>query len=404
MQPYTLYLDLGASLTKGFFLSPQGPRPLLIGPEISAPLDRSHLEALKSMNTHIRPELSAWIERSGEIRAIGQFATNFGGESPLQERKEVRAVDKILAAIGVMAEYLHLGRDLKGHEPLLVEVKLGLLVPFSEFETRAAIYKQLRSVNSFQFRGLPLKLLLKDLWFRPEGHGLCLAQMRELESRGIRSDRVKVLSLMFGHRNTSLLVVENTAFQAGKSSSTGPGFIEAEHALSRVGVFQHQDQPKLYSALLGGNPKVVLTGDAAPTDLSQPLKVAHEAYWHRLETWLNANLTPHLGDRTYLVVGGGACEAAYQGGPTIRQRLQGYFDRMGIEASHLTYGLQPSVVGKEQPSPHVQKLSQLLMPFAAEPRELTSLITRCGDVYSSLLEPAPAEKKPAAAIASAPSL
>ncbi len=402
MQSYTLYLDLGASLTKGFFLSPQGPLPLLIGPEVSAPLDRSHLETLKSMNTHIRPELSAWVERSGEIRAIGQFATNFGGESPLQERKELRAADKILAAIGVMAEYLHLGRELKGHEPINLDIKLGLLIPFSEFETRAAIYKQLRSVGTFQFRGLPLKLTLKDLWFRPEGHGLCLSLMRDLEGRGVRSDRVKVLSLMFGHRNTSLLVVENTAFQAGKSSSTGPGFIEAESALTRVGVFQHQDQPKLCAVLLGGNPRVVLTGDTAPTDLSQQLKVAHEAYWHRLEAWLNANLTPHLGDRTYIVVGGGACDAAYQGGPTIRQRLQHYFDRLGIEASCLTYGLQSAVVGsKEAPSPHVQALSQLLLPFAADARELSSLVGRCGDVYSYVLEPI-AEKKPVPSLVTAP--
>lgn len=105
--PHVLYLDLGSSLTKGVFSDRQGqPQVLLLGSEISGELTADQIAQYEQLNPQARPEEVAWIKRQEQLRAIGSMAKNFNGGARLEERKEKQAVDKILAAIGVMAERL----------------------------------------------------------------------------------------------------------------------------------------------------------------------------------------------------------------------------------------------------------------------------------------------------------
>lgn len=370
--PNTLYLDLGASLTKGFFaLSGGAAEPLIMGSEVSGPLEASHLNAVKAFNTTSKPEVCAWIglgKEAKETYAIGQFAQNFGGESWVDERKELRAVHKILAAIGVMKERTSTVPISGAGFSQVFPLCLGLLLPFSEFEDRTRILKELRAIKEFTFRGNLIKLELKDVLFRPEGFGLCLDAIKLLRSRGLNPDHRKILVVMAGHRNTSVLVFESGSFQSGKSTSTGPGFVEALTKGLQSRAFQKSDQPKLLNALVGGSPKVVLRGDKRLTDISESVKVGRDAYWSLLESFLTSHLTAHLDDRTFIVVGGGASQ-------TVKPQMEDYLQGFGLDSSVYQIGFSGTVD---------DHLAQSLIPLVGDPKtELDALASRMSDSYAA---------------------
>ena len=388
---YILYLDLGASLTKGFFRCETGSvEPILMGSEVSGPLSRSHLDTIKSFSTSSRPELCAWLGRGSELRAVGQFAQNFGGESWVDERKELRAVDKILAAIGVIKER-SLTISGQGFSPAApISVQLGVLLPFSEFEDRHRISKELRSLKEFTFRGCPIKLEFKEISFRPEGFGLCLDAIKALRDRGVNPDHCKQLIVMAGHRNTSVLVFEGDSFQSGKSTSNGPGFVEALAKGLQSRSFQKTDYPKLMSALVGGKSKVVLRGDKKLTDISDSVKVGLDSYWSLLESFLTANITGYLDDSTTIVISGGAAQI-------VRPQLELYLQGFGLEPIRYQVGYQLSTSDLQKlesstlppaSSTYCQlddKLAELLRHLVAEPQlELASMAARMSDSYSAL--------------------
>ena len=376
MRQQVLYLDLGASLTKGFFLGHHDQVvPLLMGPQVAGPLDPLRLKTVRSYNANSRSEQCAWLERDGSTWAVGQLATNLSGGTYSDERKEVRAIDKILAAIGVMKEQLY------GDEPVTLHLRLGLLMPFSEFETRLSLWRTLRTITEFKFRGKLIKLeFVGDMLFRPEGFGLCLGRLRAFrEQHYDKVGRLRLISIMLGQRNASQLVVDEGAFQGGKSNSRGPGFEQAEAAAMQSGVYQQADLPKLQEALVGGDTSVVLAGDSKPFDLAGSVRAGHAAYWSQLHAWLNATLTPQLNGRTYVMVSGGVTGVSGPEG-SMMQRLQDHFIALGIPPERYSLGLAADPLWESHP------LAALLDRYALTPSELQALVARTTDVYESFLD------------------
>lgn len=389
MSQDVLYLDLGASLTKGFFLGESDQVvPLLMEPEVAGPLDVNRLRAVRSYNASSQGEHCAWLERDGSLWAVGKLATNLRGGSYLEERKEVRAVEKILAAIGVMKERLY------GDAPVTLRLRLGLLLPFSEFETRVSLWLTLRSIKEFKFRGQLIKLeFVSDVFFRPEGFGLCLARLRAFgQQHQHKVSRLRLVSIMLGQRNASQLVIDESTFQGGKSNSRGPGFEQAELAAMQSGTYQQSDLTKLQDALRGGDTKLVLAGDAQLSDVSMSVCVGHVAYWSQLAAWMNATLTPQLNGRTYVMVSGGVtCATSPE--RSMLQRLQDYFSALGLEPDHYHLGLDADPLWESKP------LAQLLEPYALDREELQALVARTTDVYESFLDYVVATRAPAEATA-----
>lgn len=376
MKDCVLYLDLGASLTKGFFLGHHDQIiPLLMGPQVAGPLDPLRLKTVCSYNATSRSEQCAWLEREGSTWAVGQLATNLSGGTYSDERKEVRAIDKILAAIGVMKEQLY------GDESVTLLLRLGLLMPFSEFETRLSLWRTLRAIKEFKFRGKLIKLeFVGDMLFRPEGFGLCLGRMRAFRDQQYNKvSRLRLISIMLGQRNASQLVIDEGAFQGGKSNSRGPGFGQAEAAAMQAGVYQQADLPKLQEALVGGGTSVVLAGDSRPSDLSGSVRAGHTAYWSQLHAWLSATLTPQLNSRTYVMVSGGVTGITGPDG-SMMQRLQDHFIALGIPPERYALGLAADPLWESHP------LSALLDRYALTPGELQTLMARTTDVYESFLD------------------
>jgi len=361
--PHVLFLDLGASLSKGIFADQHGYEQLLrLGSEVSGPLTLSQIEHYQNLNPHARPEAAAWLKRGQERRAVGSLAQNFGADTGLKERKEQRAVDKILAAIGVMAEHLDLLHP-KGFQALPISLRLGVALPLDEFASRADLSQALQAATAFEFRGTALKLdLVRECRFLPEGAGLWRARVADLKARGLNPNDRTIIVIMLGHRNASVLVFKQEHIQPGASSSKGPGFSEAVHQGFQTRAFQETDQPKLFQALVSGHTKVVLTGDAAPTDLSAAVAVGLDAYWSRLERFLRLHLSPELDAQTELVVSGGAA-------CVMRPRLHQIFDQWEIPSSRLCFYQNAA-------------LEQLLRLHQVAPDALPLWVSRMGDAYA----------------------
>jgi hypothetical protein len=320
---YLIYLDLGASLTKGFFFGRDGQAcPLAINSLVSQPLFPSQLEGAKELMVGTPIDDSIWVRLSdGQVRAVGKFAVNFAGEPWLNEQKHHQAIFKVLSAIGIMKTRLGIPIDQS------ISISLGILLPFSEFQSKTEVSAVLRHEieNGCEFRDTPLKIEIDQFQFYPEGVGLSLNQMRVVSLRGQNYRYTRFVVVMLGFRNASVLVFDGNTFQPGKSSSTGPGFSDALSSAMSSGTraFQKSDEDKVLGALRGGSPSVLLSGEKRRVDISDVVQLGLSSYWGRLEGFLRSQISLHYADQCELVIGGGVVS-----NPFIRERLVQFLESL----------------------------------------------------------------------------
>lgn len=358
----TLFVDLGSSLTKGFFTNGNGQTHVLtMNSEVSFPIALKDLDIYRQLKQPQHPDKSAWIKRGQEIRAVGLLAQNFGIDTGTTERKERRAVDKILAAIGVMLTRLDLPRT-KGFKSTPIPLRLGVVLPFDEFASRDAIIAELKAHSRFEFCDMPIAFELTDHRFAPEG--FCLSRHRavELLKRQMNPASRNMIVLMLGHRNTSFLLLEQDQFQKEKSTSQGPGFITAVKQAFKSGVFQTTDHPKLLNALVTGQTKVLLTGDDQPSDISKAVEAGLNAYWLALERFLKSNLSTYLTAKTEIVISGGASSV-------VLKRLETLLKKLGIDRKQIHFYNDP-------------ELAQLLIDNGYDRQDNSIWVSRMGDAYA----------------------
>jgi hypothetical protein len=103
IQTIQTYIDMGSSATKCFYWHGQ-PHLLHLAPQVArlnpARLDRLMLGGLTSQD----PEDSAYVTVGSSAYAIGALAIAQKGDSGLALPKRDRAVYKILATLGIIAE------------------------------------------------------------------------------------------------------------------------------------------------------------------------------------------------------------------------------------------------------------------------------------------------------------
>jgi hypothetical protein len=315
------YIDMGSSATKCFYWHHK-PELLHLAPQVArlnpARLDRLTLGGLTSQE----PEDSAYITVGNGTYAVGALAIAQKGDSGLTLPKRDRAVYKILATLGVIADKM-LSKQDSENSGCQFEVHLGLLLPLEEYwQDRKELKVQIQgAISEFSFRGKALSGQLERIEMQPEGAGLYLAKGLQLAKSGVSIRDRTVVVLMFGHRNLSILTFEKGSTpQETNSTSQGPGFVEylKQCATELPGVAP--DHPALLEAILQEHETFQIPGRQEALDLSKACIYAREFYLERVNQFL-VEWLPSAG--VDVIAGGGA---AY----FIRAELEQFFDQRGL--------------------------------------------------------------------------
>ena len=315
------YIDMGSSATKCFYWHHK-PELLHLAPQVArlnpSRLDRLTLGGLTSQE----PEDSAYIMVGNGTYAVGALAIAQKGDSGLALPKRDRAVYKILATLGVIADKT-LSKQDSENSGCEFDVHLGCLLPLEEYwHDRKDLKTQIQgAISEFSFRGKVLSGQLERIEMQPEGAGLYLAKGLQLAKSGVSIRDHTVVVLMFGHRNLSILTFEKGSTpQETNSTSQGPGFVEylKQCATELPGVAP--DDPALLEMILQGHETFQIPGRQEALDLTQASIYAREFYLERVHQFLVEWLPASEAD---VIVGGGA---AY----FIRSELEPFFDQRGL--------------------------------------------------------------------------
>ncbi|MBD1848202.1 ParM/StbA family protein [Cyanobacteria bacterium FACHB-63] len=342
-------IDLGSSLTKSFYLNGGMPCPLLMPPEI-AWVQPELLGKYQSVNAEAQPDKVAWVQLGDEIAAVGQFAQGFAGDQGLVERKQRRAIYKLLAVLGVVREKLDL--------PTTTTASLSLMLPVTEFSDRKTLQTTLQeAAQNFNFRGRSLSISFNKLQILPEGFGLFLTRRAELLKQGINAKSRMIIVLMFGHRNLSILVFQDGVLQ-GSSRSDGPGFFQAVEIVASLKGLSTAT-PGLTEAIATNQPRLRVAGQLIPLDLTDAIASAREGYCRQVKSYLENHLP---GDQYDVIVAGGASAV-------IHPELNELFQVMGLgDRVSFGEGLQHQLAG--------------LLRDDSTLAEQPSLLTRMADIYA----------------------
>ncbi|WP_174764131.1 ParM/StbA family protein [Anabaena sp. UHCC 0253] len=353
--------DPGASLTKIVYeLATEGqPCLMTMEPEMLK-LPQSSIDAYMSSRKGLespKPVDEAWVscavDGDTQCTVVGFLARQFSASARLDKLKYETSIHKALAAIGAIAcgsvqskitsstVQSAIGkRDLaiaSGSErsaiaqhnklPNRFSLSLTSLLPYGEYQNRQAFEEQLRvALKDFKFRGQRLRVKLERFECLPEGAGLAMIRQRQNGKEWFNSQTIAVL--MFGHRNTSLLLFERGKMTAGYTN--GLGFHQmVKRVIERT---SGQDATTLTAAIYAAGSDItadnqairalVKSRDAKNIDyelqmIVNAIATAKSEYWSRLYDWLESTL-PAVNE---VILSGGA--ALY-----LEQELQECFQEI----------------------------------------------------------------------------
>jgi hypothetical protein len=208
MPDLTLTFDPGSSLSKVIYQLPDGkPRLLLMEPEVIE-LSSGSIEAYLNTRGNLgvtRPEDDVWLQCSGsqQCQVVGYLARQFLAAVRMNEVKYERALYKVMAAVGAIAQQTDLPRRFS--------VAIFALLPYSEYQNAQRLQQLLKQhLKNYSFRGNRLQVKLETFECRPEGGGLAMARVTQNGAEWFQQQTLAVL--MFGHRNTSLLTVRKAVW------------------------------------------------------------------------------------------------------------------------------------------------------------------------------------------------
>ena len=294
-----IFIDLGSSLTKAFYVH-QGKVGLLLMPPTTARVTMTRLEEFLSVNRNAPPESAAWIQLQGDEPsiAIGKLAQNFKGDDALKQRKSQPGLYRTLAVIGVVQEALGLETNLI--------CDLGIALPVAEYRDRARFQDELKAQTEFMCRDACITVDYRTIYVQPEGLGLILERRSALRKKGQVPG--KTVAVMCGHRNMSVLTYEDNALVLDACRSDGPGFVNAvEIAAKSLGI--EPDAEGLLEAVATKGTHLRLQGEVMPIDVQDAVAEGRVGYWQLAESYLRS----HLPGGTYdLICGGGAVWSMHQ--------------------------------------------------------------------------------------------
>lgn len=307
--------DQGSSLVKALYQVNKRLGFITMQPEILS-LPVSSIEARRerapSLNASF-PEDDAWLsykKRSDNCFVLGHLAKQFHGSAKLNQLKFEQGAAKLMAIIGAIIQKEGLSSD--------VEVDIAALLPFGEYANRQRFMDKVTSeAKNYYFRNQKINVAIETFACIPEGGGFITHLIDEHGKEWLAQH--KIVIIMCGHRNTSLLVFEKGSL-SDKSQTTNLGFIRlVESVIQKTSLDNVEAVTKAIYAI--GNQI-----DAANDDLrvlvksyeadnfeheaqqiAEAIKSARQEYWILIRDWLQANLS-NEDDVAEMIIAGGAAE------------------------------------------------------------------------------------------------
>ncbi|NEQ44319.1 MAG: hypothetical protein F6K00_12485 [Leptolyngbya sp. SIOISBB] len=305
--------DLGSSASKFFYrLHLEQTAPIWVGAEVVEGLAP---EILNGFNAGGRPQDNAWLEVDGNVVMVGEAAKAFLDSNSLSANKAEKAVYKLAAVLGVLAELEQL--------PSRYEATIWLSLPLAEIKTRHEISAKLVALcqRGFTFRGKAQQPTVNLKCF-PEGFGLYLHRKQQLERLGEKIALRPTSIVMMGHRNLSILSFENGSLNLAGSASDGPGFWPIFEKAARSAGMTAPDYPALLRALSSGDAEQISPARASVFDFSVAMAAVQSAYGQAVTVYLRDNLLGRvLEGSADILISGGAF-------PMIRAQLEGFFEEI----------------------------------------------------------------------------
>ncbi len=346
-----LTLDPGSSLTKIVYQivynswEQSEPKILLMEPQVIE-VSQELIEAYEAQRlTSADPENEAWIECEGEFYAVGFLAQKqFYAHAGLNELKYERAVLKLMAAIGAIAEREGLSDSFS--------VALASLLPYKEWRDCEKFERSAtNTLSNFCFRGKAFSLPLQVFECKPEGAGLVLTRGRKL---GLATKERVILVLMMGYRDVSFLLFERGKIVDGGTSPKHYGLVllvervqqrtsgqDSEpllRAIHRAAMVKKpgKDKQKLFQELVRSKKPQHQAEEIA--QIMEAVRISRLEYWSILSGWLKSIIPTGVDE---VVIGGGTAEC-------FRSELKSHFAAIDIswaaeleEDVRLAFNLSP---------------------------------------------------------------
>ena len=268
-------------------------------------------------------EDNAWV-RLGEndsIYAVGRLAKEYRATPSIKKLKYSVMVPKILAAVGAIATKEKLNEKFN--------LDLAVLLPFGEYCNRDDLETSLKSaLKSFWFAQKRYQVNLKQYRCYPEGFGIALENLRLVGLERFQSKSFVIL--MFGYRNTSMLLMRKGSFSQKESNTTQLGFYDLiDKVTSKVSGISREEVTEAIVTVTEKyidyekancnykqTTKIVIddlikstTDEAKKAEreaLNQALTEARAEYWQLIDNWLHEVLPPLRQLDELFYCGGGA--------------------------------------------------------------------------------------------------
>lgn len=319
----TLVIDPGTSCTKSVYLKGRRGKPKYsIASSVICP-------------TAIVPrveETYVKLPDDEQYYLVGDSAVQAKVQSSIRQLKSESLIPKTLGIIGQIAQDESLPNQFK--------LKLTLLLPMSEANDQEFVRFELsKTLEDFNYSGINYQVKESSIEFRPEGSGVYSYLSRTMSADTIKNQTCAYL--MFGYRNTSLLLIENGKLNHRNSHSTDLGFYNYLDLVAEYssGLYRHDIQKAIISKAfygVGENCQQVVRGftsqiriedlirstnakyqERERAAISTAIERADGEYWQLLSRWLQEMLPP-LNQLDHVIYCGGST-------PFIETPIQQFF-------------------------------------------------------------------------------
>lgn len=315
-KPSTIYLagDLGKSACKFLYWNTaEELQPLWLGSDVAEGVSPTVIRKFDAAGDLAE---STWLQLGDRTILVGNSAADYG--SSFSADKVQVAAYQVVAALGLAATQL----GIQAYNAVV-----SLAVPLNEYRFKAEIETRLKEIgNGVVFCGQQQQFTVTSSFY-PEGTGLYLLHKKEREQAMSAPYFRRVVVLMMGHRNLSVLVFESGRLNANHSqTSDNLGFWNCFKADATSSGIREADYPSLMAAVTSGKAQQLSKVAGGLKDFSTAAQAVKEGLMSRVETFCRDNVMDLLinSDRqTDVLVGGGVAHV-------MRSELRDYFTQLGL--------------------------------------------------------------------------
>ena len=319
----TLVCDLGTSLSKVLYqVGRNGSVKHLTIDAQHLILDADLIGNFNKTSEFGKPEDNVWLQTDDlDCHLVGRLAQEYRASTSIKSLKYESIGPKILAIVGAIAVKEKLSDSIK--------LDLAVLLPYGELSNSLELERELQqSISEFRFQGDTYQVELKKYHFCPEGSGILSHLLEKQSIELVQSETVAVL--MFGYRNTSLLLFQNGTLSVDRSETTNLGFynfsdriIKQTSGLTRddiqAAIYTCQENFINYQTAMGSEKSVTKLAvedliksrdsqraSAEKSRLSTAISNSQKEYWQLIVAWLNEVLPPQRHLERLIYTGGTA--------------------------------------------------------------------------------------------------